>query len=819
MYRKIKTTAAIGVLLMTVMLSATILVSAAGPNYMGFAPTPKDVTVGDSFRFDVYGDIHREIDTIAVDNMTFLPAGVVNYTSTARGALFMPANDYTVMWHAPTGAGIKNALGWAKYWLWNFDVPGYGSRINNTNATAFNITWLAVKCGTATTTITAGGTAGGGIDPGTTKRTGTIRVHPKSTTAFTATSAHYNQIDLSWTKQTGDDKVLIRYKTGSNPTSITDGTLLYNDTGISTSHSGLSSGDHMYYSIWGWNNTAGFYSLTYQTADKQTNRISVFSSENPTDNSGNINKNHAAVSVAINEPDGHTFNWTIHGTNVTTASANGASNGTKTASLITPLSYGTNIIWYVNATDGADWTNATYNFTVRNEYAPVPPTDFTATAITRFRIDLSWSPSDDLTYIEWYTSPTWARGGGNFCYVGTGSYAQDVGIVPGDHIYYQAWSYNATDAVYSSSYATADNTSIDDLAPIVSSPDPTNNTIIDDKNYPQVSAYINDPEGDAMAWTIEVSNGDSSSDTVIVNGTIFCTLSIPLDYSTTYTWWVNVTDVFKTTREIYTFTVRDAYEPTVPTGFIATPVSCTEIDLNWTVGTGNDKVVIVAKLGSAPTGISDGTIIYNNSGTTYPDTGLGPNQHWYYIAYSWNTTDELYSSTYASADATTTANSAPDSFTNEHPTNNSPYCSVYNEYLNVTVSDPDSDSMNVYFYWGNNTPIAFTTIDSGEKASIYLPSYISPDWLQHQNIKTNYTWYAVANDSYAQTKSSTWDFKTSYAWDINEDGSVTYEDASALVTAYGITVTAGSTGPDIDNNGDVNYLDASSFVAHYGDVY
>jgi hypothetical protein len=623
--RRLLSSLTVVALLLLSTLAILPTVSAAGPNYMGFTPSERAVTVGDSFRLDIYGNINKAIDTIAAQNVTFLPAGVVNYSSTAKGALFAPADAYTLIWHVPIGGGIKNSLGWAKYWLWAFDVPGYGSRINNSNATAFNVTWLAVKVGTATYTITSGGTAAGGIDPGTTKLTGTVKVHPKKPTAVSATMINYQKIDLAWTKQTGMDKTVVVYKTGSNPTSISDGTVLYNNTGSSTSHTGLSGGDHIYYSIWGWNDTADFYSLTYATADEQTNKVLTQTNELPIDESPSVDKMYPQVSVDINDPDGNTMTWTIE---LSTGGSNSGSggNGTITCTLPTPMTYGAIITWFVNVTDGFDWTNGTYSFTVRSEYVPSAPTGFDATTASRFRIDLSWTNTDDLTYIEWSASPgPWARGAGTTLYNGTSSPYQHSSLIDGKTYYYQAWS--------------------------------------------------------------------------------------------------------------------------------------------------------------------------------------------------WNETDHIYSTAYASDSATTTANTAPAPFSSEDPTNNSDYESVYNEWLNITVADADSDSMTVYFYWSNGTAIGFDTIASGGKASLFLPDYVSPDWLYHQNQQAEYTWYAIANDTLDQTQSKTWHFVTSYAWDVNENGEVEYLDVSDLVSNYATSCLPGQIGADIDSDGAVGYLDVSGLVSHYGEVY
>ena len=763
-----------------------------------------------------------------------MPAGIINYLADAGGE---KTAGYTqmgtlfsnpILYQEPTSASTHNSLGWVggsgETGLEHF-LNAQKTAINNTVASGWLITWSAVGCGNATLTVQPyssswGGTAYNGTDLGTTYRTGYVRVHPQATTAFTATAIHYNKIDLSWTKHTGDDKVLIRYSDVSAPTSVTSGTFLYNGSDSSYSDTTVTGGVHRYYSAWGWNTTAGFYSIGYATDDEQTNRAITMSGEIPAHTSINVDKNKASVNVTIADPDGDTFNWTIHGTYVNTNSANGATNGSKTATLITPLAYGTVITWYVNATDGIDWTNATYSFTVRSEYAPMPPTGVTATTINRFRIDVNWTKTNDRTIVEWNTVPgPWARGAGNPLCNSTGITFQHTSRTEGTTYYYQAWSYNTTDNVYSALNVSDSNTTIDDLQAVLTSPDPANGAPNIDKNKATVGVTINDPEGDPIDWTIHGTYVNTNSGNDETNGSKTATLITPLAYGTIITWYVNATDGYEWTNATYTFTVRSEYEPASPTGFTATVASRFQINLNWTLGTGNDKVVIIAKLGSPPT-LGVDSEIFNGTGLTYNDDGLLPGEHWYYIAYGWNTTDRVYSDLFASADGTTTGNNAPNSFTSETPTNNAAYVSVYGRYLNVTVSDPESDSMTVSFYWGNNTLIhAVGPIASGAKASIYLPDYISPDWLKHQNQKENYTWYAVANDGYNAGQSSTWLYKTSYAWDINEDGDIGYLDVSGLVSPYGSTCTAGSIGADVNEDGIVGYLDVSAFVSHYGAHY
>ena len=89
-------------------------------------------------------------------------------------------------------------------------------------------------------------------------------------------------------------------------------------------------------------------------------------------------------------------------------------------------------------------------------------------------------------------------------------------------------------------------------------------------------------------------------------------------------------------------------------------------------------------------------------------------------------------------------NMPPNAPTSPVPTNGSGYVSVYNIYLRTTVSDPDGNSMDVSFYWQNGSLIGtISHVTNNTQASLYLPTYINPDWLAHDTI---YRWYAKAYD-------------------------------------------------------------------------
>lgn len=72
---------------------------------------------------------------------------------------------------------------------------------------------------------------------------------PGKIAGFTATPGD-TKIDLSWSNPTDDDfvKVMVRYSTTHYPLNIEDGTNIYEGTGTSKSHTGLTNGKKYYYS-------------------------------------------------------------------------------------------------------------------------------------------------------------------------------------------------------------------------------------------------------------------------------------------------------------------------------------------------------------------------------------------------------------------------------------------------------------------------------------------------------------------------------------------------------------------------------------------
>jgi hypothetical protein len=102
--------------------------------------------------------------------------------------------------------------------------------------------------------------------------------------------------------------------------------------------------------------------------------------------------------------------------------------------------------------------------------------------------------------------------------------------------------------------------------PVVSNPSPVDGSIDVSVNNSFLSITIEDPDGDTFNWSIECSNGDSSSGFNEYSGVKKCPLANGLDYDSFYSWYVNVTDnrSENSTSEVFTFSNETKKSP----GFI-----------------------------------------------------------------------------------------------------------------------------------------------------------------------------------------------------------------------------------------------------------
>jgi len=146
-----------------------------------------------------------------------------------------------------------------------------------------------------------------------------------------------------------------------------------------------------------------------------------------------------------------------------------------------------------------------------------------------------------------------------------------------------------------------------------------------------------------LDWSIECSDGNSSSDTNDVSGRKNLSLS-NLSYDTWYTVWVNSSNSSYShikTNGIYYFKVREQKTdyPGLPIDFTVTFYNSTQINITWTKGANATNTYIRYASGATPpVNRSSGTFLYNNTGNSTSVSGLTENTTYSFSAWSWNET-------------------------------------------------------------------------------------------------------------------------------------------------------------------------------------
>jgi hypothetical protein len=141
---------------------------------------------------------------------------------------------------------------------------------------------------------------------------------------------------------------------------------VYNGTYYQT-NANFSELDTTYY--WRVNVTDGanWINRSYDFTTGISNNPPVLSNPDPANNSIDIPITQGTLTVTIEDPDGDTFNYYWSCSDGSSNSAVGNTNGSKIF-MLNPgdLDYGTLYTWWVNVTDGEDWTNITYFFTTES---------------------------------------------------------------------------------------------------------------------------------------------------------------------------------------------------------------------------------------------------------------------------------------------------------------------------------------------------------------------------------------------------------------------------------------------------------------------
>ena len=319
--------------------------------------------------------------------------------------------------------------------------------------------------------------------------------------------------------------------------------------------------------------------------------------------------------------------------------------------------------------------------------------------------------------------------------------------------------------------------------PEFSNEDPSDGSTDVPVSTSSLSVYISDPEGDDFDWSIETVpdvGSDSGSDEN--NGTKSCSVS-GLDYSTTYTWYVNATDTGSgvTTSESYTFTTEKQNFPpefsneNPADGSVDVSISLSSLSVYISDPEGDDfdwSIETVPDVGSdSGTNEGNGTKTCIISGLDYETTYT-----WYVNATdtgSGKTTKEWYTFT------TESPPNYPPEFSNENPADGSTNVPVGLASISVYISDPEGDS----FDWSIETvPDVGSSSGSGESNGTKTCTLSPLDY------NKKYTWYVNATDpgSNLWTREKyTFTTEPEHKPDLHCDGDLRWTGVKAGATVHG----------------------------------
>jgi len=335
----------------------------------------------------------------------------------------------------------------------------------------------------------------------------------------------------------------------------------------------------VYIEYFEYGNWSEWWNVTYAS-------VPEISNPNPVNNSNGNNVN-LVWTVDINNPDGHSFNWSIESSSGLSNSSNYDSNGTKELTM-NGLAYDTKYTVWVNATSTISDvcnTSSFYNFTTYNP----PPVISSENPSNNTEIPSSFNPLSiyisDLQgeLMDWSIELSDGTNTGN---VNSGNGTKNCAIVLNEGISY-TWWVNVTDGTsWTRRFYNFDTSSNEKPEMIL--PNPANNSIGNNvTDTTQFTINLADPEGDSINWNIQVSNGDSSSGNFQSNGTKTCSLTTPLSYNTEYKIWVNASDPAGSgdiNRSWYVFNTETVG------GFPPTLVINTTTDIHETNATANSYI-------------------------------------------------------------------------------------------------------------------------------------------------------------------------------------------------------------------------------------
>jgi len=580
----------------------------------------------------------------------------------------------------------------------SFSDPGF---IYTGSATQFNDSF----CSPGTLYYYRGWSYNGSDDIWSVLNTSTdAMTKPEGPTSLDAVAVSYDMINLTWNIGSGANTTLLYRRSDHYPTALGDGTLVYAGSGSSFSDT-YSIGGNITYYYRGWSNTE----VSFTAWDNSTR---IYDWDSLTNSSDSAKTFVGPPTVLTKTPTSATeISMVLQALVISNGGDNATcgfywGNSTSEEHNVTIGHYATEQT-YSYPLSGLSvgtshlvktWGFNIHGFTKGNELVvctlPAGPTALHATADSASSISLTWLKGigADETQITYKTTgyPTSPSDGAS-AYFDTGLSTTLFGLAGNVTYYFRAWSYNNSGSFYSSA-----NDSDSDTTP-VGKP-----TVIN--YYP---GYINNTEA-TLNGELTYDNGDRCTcgfQYGLSPGVYTHNVTMPGTYTTGQTFQFTVTDLTIATTWYYrswannlagfsnSSEIMFVTRPVATTSFSLTPYGSRQFNMSWTKGQGADQTWILRKTTGYPANISDGDLRYDGNASSFIDKDWYPpldNTLYFYRAWSYNVTNELYSNLYDSQSGTT---GPLLTITNELPNDNA---TNIDRYVDFSIKvDGGTDPINV----------------------------------------------------------------------------------------------------------------------------
>ena len=451
----------------------------------------------------------------------------------------------------------------------------------------------------------------------------------------------------------------------------------------------------------------------------------------------------------------------------------------------TGLSNGTLYYFRARANNSNGW-----NSSVNSSYfltKPQTPTSITFTEVGN-DLNISWTHGNGYNKSALYQNHTSyptdrTSEGTELVYLGTNNYYENSSMVVGETYYYRVWEYSEWTPLGLSQYSDGNESGFHTMEggnPSQSNPNPSDgetDVLISTKQW---NITVNSPHGEALNWSIESSCGSNSTSNDGNNGSKWMEIAGNLSFGTTFTVWVN-TSLYNTdnwTNDSYTFTVEsdDApimmnENPTNGTTDVLASVTTWNVTIhdiqghtfNWSIepstGSGDSNSSTYSTNRSyncSLTGLAESTTytVWVNVTDTY--SNISNNTFYYFTTHTpgFASYDILYFGGKLEVQGTDPVISS------EAPSNESTGESLY-PWLNITIDDPQTQTMNVTWY--SNYSGEWQQLGYNSSCASGSTQRWRATWANTSS--TTYYWNVSVNDTDGHYTNETYHFTTaSYSW-------------------------------------------------------